>query len=285
MTAPPPLLLYSARRRGRRPWAGEHRSLALGPEGEYARSEPFVGQGDLRRFDLRAAARDPWERDWVRRYRQPALLDVVVLADVSRSLDFDGTARRRDVLRDLACALAWSAWRRGDGFGFVAADERPRAELHLATARRAGRHLELARRLDAFRPDGRGAAGLVEAARQLGARPALVFWVSDMHLPPALIDAVLLALAAHEVVPVVLADPAEFTPPARWGLASLRDLEGGGERLLLLRPGLAPRLEAARGDWRHALGRRLARAGRAPVWIDGAFDAARFNRHFLAEAA
>ena len=66
------------------------------------------------------------------------------------------------------------------------------------------------RTLRAWRPLGRSARALHDAHRHLPRQRALVFLVSDFHLPLADVAQVLASLAAHDVVPVVLWQPAEF---------------------------------------------------------------------------
>ncbi len=98
-------------------------------------------------------------------------------------------------------------------------DDQVRADLPLAQTRRRGAGLALAQTLRGLQPTGRSARGLGEAHRHLPSRRALVFLVSDFHLPLEQIDAVLNSLALHEVVPVVLWDPLEFAltaPRVAW---------------------------------------------------------------------
>ena len=121
-----------------------------------------------------------------------------------------------------------------------------------------------------------------ELAAFTGRQRALVFLVSDFHLPLADVAPVLASLAAHHVVPVVLWQPAEFALGASHGLARVQEPESGEQRWLWWRPALRERW-LARHDERRAALMRLFRAHRlAPLWIPGAFDADAVTRHFLA---
>jgi uncharacterized protein (DUF58 family) len=235
---------------------------------------------DPRRLDLQASLRDPFGQWRVRVYSQRKSIPVVVVADLSASMGFEGARRKLDVLADVVDSLAWSAWRTGDSFGFVGCDATVRPDFLQLPTRQRGVGGPLAQRLRGWQPAGRSADGLLAAPRFLGRRRALVFLVSDFHLPLALIGEVLAGLAQHEVVPVVLWDPAEFGLGAARGLAQVVDPETGRQRLVWWRPALRARWQQAR-QARHEALLQLFRARRlAPLFIEGGFDADAVTRHF-----
>jgi hypothetical protein len=260
---------------------GAHRSRGGDGGLEFRGHAALHDAPDLRRLDLHASLRDPFG-DWiVRRCSERRSIPVALVADLSASMGFEGSVRKLDVLADLTESLAWSAARCGDSFGFVGCDERVRHDLMLPPTRRRGAGLALARALRARRLDGRPAQGLLDAHRHLPARRALVFLVSDFHLPLADVGRVLASLAMHDVVPVVLWQPVEFALSALHGLAQVREPESGERRWLWWRPALRERWLAEHAARRAAL-LQLFRAHRlAPLWIPGAFDADAVTRHFL----
>jgi len=261
---------------------GAHRSG--GGEGgfEFRGSVPLARARDARRLDLPTSLRDPFGQWFVRQYAQRLSVPVLLLADVSASMGFDGTPPRREVLADLAESLAASAWRNGDSFGFVACDDAVRTDLLLPPGRARGAGTALAARLRALALDGASSQGLLQAWRHLPRRRALVFLVSDFHWPPALLPAVLASLAQHAVVPVVLWQPQEYGPAATRGLLDLVDPETGRRRLLWWRPALRAQWQAAQRQRREALRQAFAAQRLRPLFIDGAFDADAVTRHFLA---
>lgn len=272
--------IYRLHWRGRSVTPGGHKASLLGPGHDFHLQAPYGSHGETRRLDLRAGLLDPQQRVWVRVHRQAASIPVIVLADVSRSMQFRGAASRWQMLLDLVGAIAESAARCGDRFGLVACDTRVRTELSAPPSRNAALGRALLQRLAQHVPDGRGAEGLLQAAEWLPPRRALVFLVSDLHVPTALFERVLRNLAVHDVVPVLLADSAEAQLPSRHGLARLRDLESGEERLLLLRPQLVQR---HREQWqaRRAELKRIALAqGREPLLFTDRYDVQQFNRYF-----
>jgi uncharacterized protein (DUF58 family) len=197
-------------------------------------------------------------------------------------MGFDGAVRMLDVLADFTASLAWSAARNGDSFGFVGCDDRVRSELALPQTRRRGAGLLLAQAVRAWHASGRSARALHEAHRHLPRQRALVFLVSDFHLPLDDVAQVLASLAAHDVVPVVLWQTAEFALSARHGLARVREPESGQQRWLWWRPALRERWLAQHDARRAALLRIFRSRHLAPLWMPGAFDADAVTRHFLA---
>ena len=259
---------------------GHHRSTR-GDSGFEFRSHALLHDApDPRRLDLHASLRDPFGHWLVRVYSQRKAIPVVVVADVSASMAFAGAVRKLDVLADFTESLAWSAWRTGDGFGFIACDSRVRSDLWLPPTRARGVGGPLAAALRALQPAGRSAQGLLGAADHLGRQRALVFLVSDFHMPLTHVHAVLASLAAHEVVPVVLWDAQEFSLSARRGLLQVVDPETGLQRLVWWRPALRARWQAAHDERRQGLLQCMRGHALKPLFVEGAFDADAVTRHF-----
>jgi len=260
---------------------GAHRSRNGDGGFEFRGHAPLHDAPDARRLDLHASLRDPFGGWFVRLASERRSIPVVLVADLSASMGFEGAVRKLDVLADLTASLAWSAARTGDSFGFIGCDERLRGELLLPQTRRRGAGIELARALRAWRPSGRSAQALHEAHRLLPRRRALVFLVSDFHLPLPDVPRLLASLSAHDVVPVVLWQPVEFALSAGHALAQAQEPESGERRFVWWRPALRERWQAAHADRRAAL-LQIFRARRlAPLFIEGAFDADAVTRHFL----
>ena len=259
---------------------GHHRSTRGESGFEFRGHASMLDAPDPRRLDLHASLRDPFG-DWrVRIYRQRMSIPVVVVADLSASMGFSGRARKLAVLADFVDSLAWSAWRTGDSFGFIGCDSVLRADLQQPQTRARGVGFEIARRLRALHPAGRDARGLLDAPRHMGRQRALLFLVSDFHLPLALIGAVLDGFSLHEVVPTVLWDPLEFELSAARGLAHVIDPESGHQRLVWWRPALRARWQAAHAQRRAALAALFRSRRLKPLFIEGGYDAEAVTRHF-----
>lgn len=261
---------------------GHHRSRSGEGGFEFRRHALLFDAPDARRLDLHASLRDPFGQWLVRLNSLRQSIPVAVVADLSASMGFAGAQRRVDVLADFTRSMAWSAWRTGDSFAFVGADEVLRRDWLLPATRQRGAGLALAERLRAFEPTGRSARGLRQAAVALPHRRALVFLVSDFHWPLPELREVLDGLSHHELVPVLLWQPEEFEPAATHGLVQVTDPESGLRRWLWWRPALRDRWRVAREQRRAALMQLFAQRRLSPLPMEGGFDADAVTRHFLA---
>jgi uncharacterized protein (DUF58 family) len=287
MPAALPEFHYRIRGAARGHFPGQHRSRS-GESGFEFRGHALLRDApDARRLDLHASLRDPFGQWVVRRYSERKAIGVALVADLSASMGFDASAaahgqRKLDVLADFTQALAWSAWRSGDSFGFVGCDEQVRSAWTLAPTRRRGAGIELAHALRRLEPQGRSARGLLDAHRQLPGRRCLVFLVSDFHLPLPDLERVFASLAPHDVVPVVLWQRLEFELGAAHGLAHVLEPESGANAWLWWRPSLRERWRTAHMARREALVASFRSHRLAPLFIEGGFDADAVTRHFLA---
>ena len=264
---------------------GAFRGMHAGAGDRIRGSIPLHANADPRRLDLRATIRDPFGGLWVREFEQTSALKVVVLADVSASMGYVGRYDKLDQLRRVAVAIAQTAWRNGDAFGFFAASDVPHDALALPVRVNRGACDWISRRLADFAPRGGSARGLLRLVPRLPHRRALVFLVSDFLWPERDVDDVVGALAHHAVVPVVLRDPAEAERVQRRGIAVLRDLETGARRFVWLRRSLIDRLRHANTARDQRLARACRKAGSAPFFVRGRFDPAALTRYFLESAA
>lgn len=261
---------------------GHHRSSRGDSGFEFRGHASLLDAPDPRRLDLHASLRDPFGGWRVRVHAQRMAVPVTMVVDLSASMAFEGTRRKLDVVADFVDSLSWSAWRNGDSFGFVGCDTAVQPALLQPQTRQRGAGPLLSRALRSHVPAGRSAAGLLQVAQHLSRQRSLVFLVSDFHLPPPLVEAVLDGLAAHEVVPVLLWDPLEFGPRARHGLLSVADPETGRQRLVWWRPALRERWQAARSAQRTRLLQQLHARRLSPLVLEGGFDADAVTRHFFA---
>lgn len=271
------------------PWAasgprpGAHLGRGAGLGQNFRRWASLLDHPDPRRLDLRASFTDPRREFKVRLYQPRLSVPVYALLDLSGSMAHRGVHPKLEVLADFLACLARSCHRSGDALGVMGAGERIYPEFCLPLARSPGEVHRLAARLRRTEPPGIGCRGLVLAAHRLPARRALVFLLSDFHLPLPALRELMAGLMPHDVVPVVLWDRTE-TLPGRSGLARLSDLEGGGERLLLLRPALRDRLEENSRRRRAQLLTLFRQCGREPLFLPDGFDADRVTRYFLGAA-
>lgn len=268
------------RARGYRP--GHHRGQQGGGGLDFLGHAPLLDLPDPRRLDVLASLRDPFETWKVRRYSQRTSVPVYLLADVSASMSFRGRTRKLDVLADFAVSLGYSAYRTGDPFGCIACDDKVREEALILPTHAKGAGMVAAQQLRAIAAQGGSARGLAHAAQHLARHRSLVFLVSDFHFPDALLEEILSALARHEIVPIVLWDPAEYEHLPGFGLALLEDPESGRRRTLWLRPRLRERIAEAYAERRARLTRHFLDQGIRPFFLIGEFRAEALSEFFFA---
>ena len=260
---------------------GAFRGMHSGAGERFRSSIPLHARADPRRLDVRTSLRDPLGGIWVRDFEQNSALKVIVLADMSASMSYRGEFDKIEQLRRVAVAVARSAWRNGDAFGFYGANEIPQPALSLPARLNRGAAEWIARSLKSGRARGKSARGLLQTAAQLPQRRSLVFVVSDFHWANNDLIELLHSLSHHAVVPVVLWDPAESEAIPRRGIAVLRDLESGAKRFVWLRAGLVRALRKQREQREFALRRTCANAGCTPFFVRGEFAPLDLTRYFL----
>ena len=264
---------------------GRHRSWHTGAGLDFRGHAPLLGAEDARRIDLLASFKDPFGRWLVRTYRQRSAISLYVLADLSASMRGLHRTAKWDALADLTESAAESAFRSGDAFGFIGADERPQPEFWLPATRMRGAGTAMAAKLRRFIAGGHSAAGLLPALARLPARRALVLLVSDFHFPLPQVDALVRGLSGHAVVPVILWDRAEFSPRPSWRIHHVRDSESGAARVLLSRRALRRKFASAYRERFELLRELFSRQNMPPLLLTDGFRAELVTRHFITRSA
>ena len=272
---------YTLAWRAGSPHPGAHRSSLSGGSEEFAGLVPFIASPNPRHLDLRASLSDPFGQLSVRSFRQQSAINVAVIADLSASMGFTGSASKPELLARFAAAAAWSAYRHGDRFGFIGGAESLHEDLFIPLRLHKGGVLGLYERLRDYPRAGRHTAGLLDAAARLGKSRALVFLISDFHDAIEQTNALLATLSRHDVVPIVLWDSAEYERLPNWGLVLIRDPETGAARRLFLRPRLKQLFQDRFATRHDALAQLFRQHGRSPFYLIDRFDADALTRYFV----
>jgi len=210
--------------------AGAERSRYRGPGIEYADVREYQPSEDARLIDWNLTARS--DRPYVRESHQERGLDVWLLVDGSRSLDW-GTVRslKKDAARDLVDLLTLMLARHGSRVGAIVFDTQLRRVFAL-TGGRAGR-LQLMSRVEAERnaPSAAGRTNLattLERAGRLIRRPSLVLVISDFLVDDGWQHHLKALALRHDVVAVHVSDPRERDLPSI-GIVTFEDPETGSQ--------------------------------------------------------
>jgi uncharacterized protein (DUF58 family) len=209
-------------------FSGEYHSIFKGQGLEFVEVRPYLPGDDVRAIDWNVSARTG--EPHVKKYVEERELTVLLAVDLSGSQRFGTRGRfKSEMVAEVVATLAMSAIRNNDRVGLLAFTDRVEAFVPPAKGRR--HVLRIVRDLLAFRPAGRGTelAGAVRHAIRVLRSRSILFLVSDFHAPgaeEALERALAGAAARHDVVPVVLSDPAERALPDV-GVLRLVDPETG----------------------------------------------------------
>lgn len=263
-------------------YPGHHSSQQKGGGIRFRNHVPLIDAPDPRRFDIRASLRDPFEQIRVRVYQQTSSIPVYVIADLSASMSFEGENSKIQVMAEFVACLSYSAWRTGDTFGFIGCADKHTAPLLLPATFNRASGMAFAEKLNQWRPQGKNSEGLLSAVEHLGPRRALVFLLSDFHLPPPFLQQLLATLACHDVVPVMLWDRQEYEALPGFGIVRVIDPETNRHRMFFMRPALKKRIQQQFSERQKKLVELFAQFGRLPIMLQDGFDADEVTHYFFA---
>jgi uncharacterized protein (DUF58 family) len=266
---------YRARWHARDARPGKHPARQSGRDGDFRAYRPFWQLPDAQRIDVRRSIMDPWSGVVVRQMAQRSAITLMLVVDVSRSMTPGNGRSHLPCVARLVEAAARSAVRAGDAVGILAFEDALRDDLCVAPTRRRNVLMDFAARLPGIAACG-GSAGLEATRGHLPAQRCLVLLVSDFLMPLQRIEAVLVAMARHDVALVVL-DGAQAVPGM--GLLRLQDAETGAARLLFIRPALQRRWRSEIAARRERLDLLFEQYGRKAFHSAGGLDIAGLSRH------
>lgn len=216
--------------------AGDYRSRRRGPGFAFDQHKPYQQGDDYRRIDWNVTAR--LRQPYVKKEFEDKEMNVVILADLSRSMAFGGRDQtKRDLLLNIVATLAFSAHRDNMAVGLLGFTDA--IELDVPVAKGRAHVWKILERLWAYRPRS-VATDLLAPIGELQwrlKRPSMVFFLSDFIARQNIFDSRVLKHLAqkHDFIPVIVQDAwEEALPEASAGLVRLRDLETGDELLVNL---------------------------------------------------
>jgi uncharacterized protein (DUF58 family) len=242
---------------------------------------PWLEYPDPRRLDVRATLRDPYEKLWVRDFKLDTAIPVIALVDGSASMGYRGVYDRRLVVARILSVLARSAYAAGDAFGMVVANEHIHPQLRLPPKINRSAPLWIQRHWPLYQPQGQSAAGLNRCILTLPKRKALLFVISDFHWPEAQLLHLLKGLAHHDVVPIMLRDPAEAERLPDRGFAQLRDLESAEQVFVWMNRRMRQQIQARAQQHTAWLTAHTRRFGMLPHVVNDDFQPQALTHYFL----
>jgi uncharacterized protein (DUF58 family) len=204
--------------------AGSWNSAFKGRGIEFEEVRPYQVGDDVRSIDWNVTARS--DQPFVKLFREEREMSVVLLVDLSRSVDFGTQLQtKRELIAELGATLAMSAVKNNDKIGMTLFSDDVEKAI---PPRKGSRHvLRIIRELLYCEPVGSGTniGKAVEHLNRTCKRRSVVFLVSDFF--DSGYESVLkVAKRRHDIIPIVVSDPLEQELPNA-GLVRLRDSESG----------------------------------------------------------
>lgn len=259
---------------------GHHRAASHGPGGRLAGFTSLLHRMDPRNIDMLTTRRALSQVPLVRLYQAKVAINVVMLADLSASMGFEGRARKLAEAAKLAACLSYSAYRLGDRFSLVGFGEG--VELYFPLKRSPDYPWEIGSAMWDHEPTSAGVGGLAEACSLLPRSRSLVLLVSDFHFDLRMLEEALARLHGHDAILAVLWDAAETGIPVRSGWTALYDPETGARARLWMRRGLAERSRRVFAARRARLLEMSRRLGAEALFLGSPLDLVEISLFFIA---
>ena len=204
--------------------SGSWNSAFKGRGIEFEEVRPYQVGDDVRSIDWNVTARN--DQPFVKLFREEREMSVMLLVDLSRSVDFGTQSQsKRELIAEIGATLAMSAIKNNDKVGVTLFSD----EIEKAIPPRKGsRHvLRIIRELLFCQAveSGTSINKAIEHLNRTCKRRNVVFLISDFF--DAGFEPVLnVARRRHDIIPLVVNDPLEKELP-NVGLIRLRDSESG----------------------------------------------------------
>ena len=208
-------------------FAGQYHSAFKGKGMEFAEVREYQFGDDVRDIDWNVTAR--FHRPYVKIFEEERELTVMLLIDVSGSLDFGTMGQtKRDMVTEIAATIAFSAIQNNDKIGVVFFSDR--IEKYIPPKKGRRHILYIIRELLDFQPESRktdvgmATAFLTRAMK----RRCTSFVISDFYDNKDFLQEMEIANRKHDIVAIQVYDQRARQLP-NIGLMKVRDAESGHE--------------------------------------------------------
>jgi len=204
--------------------AGQYRTAFRGTGIEFEEVREYCAGDDVRAIDWNVTARSG--KLFVKKYREERERNVMIAIDLSASQFFGTREKTKKVLAaELAAVFSLSALSSKDKIGCMLFSDR--VEEMIMPKRGRTHVLRIIRDVLGYTPAGRGTdMGLaLDHLNRMLPRKAIIILISDFFAA-GYEKALQRTALRHDLVPVILRDPAEFEPIGR-GLVMIEDPESG----------------------------------------------------------
>ena len=211
-------------------FAGQYHSAFKGRGMAFSEVREYQYGDDVRDIDWNVTAR--FHRPYVKVYEEERELTVMLLVDVSGSLDFGTTHQtKNDMVTEIAATIAFSAIQNNDKIGVIFFSDR--IEKYIPPKKGRKHILYIIRELLDFKPESKktdiGMA--VSYFTRMMKRHTTAFLLSDFYTRNDFTKELQIANSKHDVVAVQVYGPRAKSLPDI-GLMKVRDAETGHEMII-----------------------------------------------------
>lgn len=208
-------------------FAGQYHSAFKGRGMAFAEVREYQYGDDVRDIEWNVTAR--FQRPYVKVFEEERELTVMLLIDVSGSLDF-GTSRqtKADMVTEIAATLAFSAIQNNDKIGVIFFSDR--IEKYIPPQKGRKHILYIIREMLDFHPQSHktDVGEAMEYLTRVMKRRCTAFVLSDFYSNSSFLNALQIANRKHDVVAIQVYDKrAKELPDV--GLMRVKDAESGQE--------------------------------------------------------
>ena len=208
-------------------FAGQYHSAFKGRGMAFSEEREYQYGDDIRDIDWNVSAR--FHRPYVKVFEEERELTVMLLIDVSGSLDFGTTrAMKKDMVTEIAATLAFSAMRNNDKIGVIFFSDK--IEKYIPPKKGRKHILFIIREMLDFHPESRktDVKMAVEFLTRVMKRKCTAFLMSDFYVRNDFEQVLTICNRKHDVVALQVYDPlAKELPDV--GLLNVVDAETGHE--------------------------------------------------------
>ena len=211
-------------------FAGQYHSAFKGRGMAFSEVREYQFGDDVRDIDWNVTAR--FRRPFVKVFEEERELTVMLLIDVSGSLDF-GTAQRtkREMATEMAAILAFSAIQNNDKIGVIFFSDR--IEKYIPPKKGRKHILYIIHEMLDFKPESKrtNVAAAIEYLTRVMKRRCIAFVVSAFYADNSFQKELQIANSKHDVVAIQVYDQRAKTLP-NVGLMKVMDAETGHEMFI-----------------------------------------------------
>ncbi len=211
-------------------FAGEYHSAFKGRGMSFSEVREYQYGDDIRNIDWNVTAR--FDKPYIKVFEEERELTVIILVDVSGSLDFGSEeTTKRDFVTEIAACLSFSAISNNDKIGVIFFSDI--IEKFIPPKKGRQHILRIIRELLTFEPKGRGtnAAMALQYLTSVIKKRSTVFMISDFACSD-FSDALRIAGHKHDLLALEVYDRRETEEFPNVGLVYMQDAESGKTRLV-----------------------------------------------------